>query len=514
MNSYLFFVTVTASLVGLLIGYQTGAFNIVLIMDAFRIFFKAYHWNGDVTDENGGYSTEISNNNEMMYRKLNIDTNKTNIENIISISATFGSFIAVCMTSLFGNKFGRQKSIMICIMIYICGALIEGLSPRYLQIFSIGRFITGFSLGIGSTLTPIYIAEISPAKIRGKLCSYYVLIASFGSFLGTVVTSITWYFTNVKPANLGIPRKDPYESINNFEWRFSFLIRIVPALIAAICVKFLPKSPRWLCLKNRDDEAAEVLSKLRGEPIYDASVQTELRAIQEDVATTTIRSTNLFGSVLRRRTFITILMQLFNSFSGLNIVMYMITFIFIEIGYTRFTSVVTYPVSMGVVGIISILPGIWTVDRFGRKNLLAIGSILMMIFELSTLFLYSKASDGVMYYYYAFGSALLCIMTHSSTWGLVPSIYQAEVFPIRVRIKGSIVGIISSYVFNYIISILGSSLLKMFRINAILIYCVVFIIAFLFSKFYIIESKSYMLEEMDERMSGKDYDYEKIENTV
>eukprot|EP00833_Pecoramyces_ruminatium_P004098 jgi/Orpsp1_1/1178130/evm.model.c7180000064165.1 len=418
------------------------------------------------------------------------------------------------MASFLGNRFGRKKTIMLSAYVFVLGSVIQCFTVHSWIIFCFGKLISGFSIGCISTLCPIYIAEIVPAKRRGKYISYNTLMSCFGSLIGTIITCIIWYYTNVNPKDLGIPRAKVDEPINNFEWRFSFLLQVILGIIVAICLKFLPCSPRWLCLKDRDEEALKVLSKLNGcSSTDDVAVQTELRSIQEEA--TSSRSTGigqLFGSVLRRRTFSTILMRLFQQFNGINIILYIQSHIFAEIGFTPFFSKFIEPIFFAIVTLISILPGMWTIDRLGRKNLLTIGSILMIFLHLISWYLYSKSSSGVVYKYYAVGAVLLFLIIYNSTWGLVPETYQSEVFPLRVRIKGAAVGNLSSLVGGFIISILGPALMMRYGTKILIFFAIICLIISVISKLFFIESKGYTLEEMDEKMSGKKYD--KMESTV
>eukprot|EP00833_Pecoramyces_ruminatium_P013240 jgi/Orpsp1_1/1187272/evm.model.d7180000056495.1 len=380
MNRYLFFAIVTASLSGFLAGYQSSVYSIVLIMDAFLIYFKIYTWNGEGKDKFGMPSSGY----EMIYRNLDYGEQGATLQGLFSYSNIIGAIIAYCMASFLGNRFGRKKTIMLSAYVFVLGSVIQCFTVHSWIIFCFGKLISGFSIGCISTLCPIYIAEIVPAKRRGKYISYNTLMSCFGSLIGTIITCIIWYYTNVNPKDLGIPRAKVDEPINNFEWRFSFLLQVILGIIVAICLKFLPCSPRWLCLKDRDEEALKVLSKLNGcSSTDDVAVQTELRSIQEEA--TSSRSTGigqLFGSVLRRRTFSTILMRLFQQFNGINIILYIQSHIFAEIGFTPFFSKFIEPIFFAIVTLISILPGMWTIDRLGRKNLLTIGSILMIFLHL------------------------------------------------------------------------------------------------------------------------------------
>jgi len=504
MNSFQFLVALTASFGGLLFGYEVGVMNVVLVMDAFRIFFKFHSWDGSALDEKGN---KITGNAEMWYRNLNEANNKATLEGMITSSFVLGALCGALTATYLGEKFGRQRTIMIGACIFTCGAIIQGLSIRSWIMIAIGRLITGLSIGCNGVLCPTYISEVAPANIRGTLSSCYQLMTTFGIIVAACINSIVWYFTNVKPEGLGQPRKNEWQEVNNFEWRFALLFQVVPGLGLATLMCFLPKSPRWLCSKDRDEEAVEVLAKLNAASTTDAIVQEELKAIQEDVAATRAAGSSSFGelfsSVIRRRTFITFLMQLFQQWTGINVIMYYQSQIYGEIGFTKFMSTVVLPIINNFVNFISTFPGMWGIERLGRKTLLVIGSIMMMIFHISTWAFSTQTSKGTMWQVLAVASIFLMVFSFAWTWGPVPWVYQAEVFPLRVRVKGSAVGTVSNFLNNWIIAFVGPALMKAWSTRTFLLFAAACLLAWLYAQFYVIECKGLSLEEMDAKMAGK-----------
>jgi len=158
MNSSQFLVVLTASFGGLLFGYEVGVMNVVLVMDAFRIFFRFFSWNGDALDEKGN---DIKGNEEKMYRKLEEAENKATLEGVITSSFVLGALCGALMATYLGEKYGRQRTIMIGACIFTCGAIIQGLSVRSWVMIAIGRLITGLSIGCNGVLCPTYISEVA-----------------------------------------------------------------------------------------------------------------------------------------------------------------------------------------------------------------------------------------------------------------------------------------------------------------------------------------------------------------
>ncbi|KAG4103129.1 general substrate transporter [Neocallimastix lanati (nom. inval.)] len=504
MNKFQFLVALTASFGGLLFGYEVGVMNVVLVMDAFRIFFKFHSWNGDALDENGKDTTDKA---KMMYRKLTEAGNKATLEGIITSSFVLGALCGALMATYLGEKYGRQRTIMIGACIFTCGAVIQGLSARSWIMIAVGRLITGLSIGCNGVLCPTYISEVAPAKIRGTLSSCYQLMTTFGIIVAAIINSIVWYYTNSSPAGLGVTRSDIWAEVANFEWRFALLFQVVPGLGLAILMSFLPKSPRWLCSKDRDEEAVEVLAKLNATSTSDELVQSELKAIQEDVAATRAAGSSSFGElfspVIRRRTFITFLMQLFQQWTGINVIMYYQSQIYDEIGFSKFMSTVVLPIINNFVNFVSTFPGMWGIERLGRKTLLVVGSLMMMVFHVSTWACSTQTNNGKVWQYLAVASVFLFVFSFAWTWGPVPWVYQAEVFPLRVRVKGSAVGTVSNFLNNWIIAFVGPALMKAWSTKTFLLFAAACLLAWVYSQFYVIECKGLSIDEMDAKMAGK-----------
>jgi len=527
MNKFQFLVAVTASLGGLLFGYEVGVMNVVLVMDAFRIFFRFFTWDGTGANDKGKRPEkgvkDVGNmivneadgsKEEIYYRNLVMTKNKSLLEGVITSSFVLGALCGALMATYLGEKYGRQRTIMIGACIFTLGAIIQGCSLRHWFVIAIGRLITGLSIGCNGVLCPTYISEVAPAKIRGTLSSCYQLMTTFGIIVASCVNAIIWYNTNVKPADLfdGSRQGKPSdENISSLEWRLALLLQVIPGLGLATFMSFLPKSPRWLCSKDRDEEAVEVLAKLNATVTTDTLVQEELKAIQEDVAATRAAGSSsfseLFSTVIRRRTYITFLMQLFQQWTGINVIMYYQTQIYNQMGFTKIMSTVVLPNINNLVNFLSTFPGMWGIEKLGRKTLLVIGSLMMMVFHIST-FVFSKftgddKNPNKTMQVLAVISVFLFVFSFAWTWGPVPWVYQAEVFPLRVRVKGSAVGTVSNFLNNWIIGFVGPLLMEHLKTATFLIFAAASFIAWIYSQFYVIECKGLTLEEMDAKMGGK-----------
>ncbi|ORX78425.1 general substrate transporter [Anaeromyces robustus] len=393
MNSFQLLVCVTASFCGLLFGYEVGVMNVVNTMDAFNIYFGLNKWDGSSVNEYGKNPAEDKdhpNATELFYRSLQEGTDKDWRSGMINSAFLLGSVLGALVATYFGEKYGRRNSIIVGACIFIVGIFLEAFSPANYLFISFGRIVAGIAIGLNSVIAPTYISEVAPAKYRGTLSSCYQLMTTFGIVIAAAINSIIWYKTNFKPeglANAKETRKGHEEDqLDNMEWKLALLMQLVPGIGLAVLMFFLPKSPRWLCSKDRDEEAAEVLAKLNATSSSDSLVQEELKAIQEDVAATRAAGSSsvseLFSSVVRRRTFITFLMQLFQQWTGINQIMYYQSQVYERMGFTKFTSTCVLPIINNLVNFVSTFPGMWGIEKLGRKTLLVIGAIMMAVFHL------------------------------------------------------------------------------------------------------------------------------------
>jgi len=230
------------------------------------------------------------------------------------------------MAPYFRKKYGSQRTIFIGVCSFIASAVIQAISSRQWMVIAIGRLITGLFIGCNWVLFPTYISEVTHVRSRDTISLEYYLFIFFGIILWLCINSFIWNCTNVKSESFDVERTDGFKPIDNLEWRLALVIQTIPGIVLAIFMSFLPKSPRWLCSKNRNEEAMEILAKVNNVSTLDPLVLKELKAIQKDVAATratgSSSSSEFFSPEIRRRNFITFFMQSFKQWTGINVLMY------------------------------------------------------------------------------------------------------------------------------------------------------------------------------------------------
>jgi len=577
MNGYQFLVAVTASCGGLLFGYEIGVMNVVLVMDAFRVYFKLYDWDGSmVNNKERDVSKDYTIDKTPMYRRVIENDNKPFLEGFITSSFLLGALFGAILSSLIANKYSSQRIIMISALGFSFGSFIQSRSFQSYIFLSLGRAISGLAVGCISVLCPTYLAEIAPAQIRNAVISCYQIMIALGIVIATVVNGIIWYTTNVRPDVNG---QDV--SIDNGEWRLAFLLQLIPGLFLALLTYFLPNSPRWLCLQSKDKDALKILAKLNDSSITDDLVREELRAIQDSITFANITGKSsykeLFKRNQRRCTYITFFLQFFQQWTGINSILYYQSQLYGGVGFSRIMSTVTLPIINNIINFFASLVGMWNVQRIGRKTLIISGSIILLLLNV-VLTTSSKHtldhlvplgpftgdcggdSDNLSYYspvlketfyvnnchrltYYCtdnhnvisydtednrYNNEVLDVVCHhvdqlrygkgnirrfifvvsiflftfvySSTWGPVPKVYQAEVFPLRLRVKGTTFSTVSHFITSWVVVLITPGLIKMWGLKFFMLFTATCFVALIFTIVCCIESMGLSKEEIEDEM--------------
>ena len=359
-----------------------------------------------------------------------------NLANAISgftiASALLGCIIGASAGGYISQNAGRKKGLQLAAALFLISAVGSAI-PDKMNILGTGvissfifyRVIGGIGVGLASMLSPMYIAEIAPAKIRGKLVSINQLAIIFGMLIVFFVN----YF---------IAKGQPQEWINQTGWRWMFASETIPASLFFIFLLFVPETPRFMVLKNNEAGASELLERLTGK----ANSKVVLAEIKESLVEK--RSPWLsYGGLL---IIIGILLAVFQQFVGINVVMYYASKIFINMGADTDTSLLQ-TIIVGVVNMALTIVAILYVDKFGRKPLQMMGALGMAA---------SMFGLGFTFYFNSLGIVSLIFMLSytaffAMSWGPVTWVLISEIFPNSIRGVMSI-AVASMWVANLIIS--------------------------------------------------------------
>ncbi len=329
-------------------------------------------------------------------------------------SALVGCIIGGSLAGFISQTIGRKNGLLIAAFLFALSAIGSSIPEKMnfmgfevINAFIVYRIIGGIGVGMASMLSPMYIAEIAPANMRGRLVSWN----QFAIIFGMLVVYFVNYF---------ISRMGSDQWLTETGWRWMFASETIPAVLFFVLLLFVPETPRFLVMKGRSEEAHVVLQKLSGK-IRAAVVIEEIKATLHEKKAPWLT----YGGLV---IIIGVLISVFQQFVGINVVLYYAPEIFRNMGASTDSSLLQ-TIIVGAVNLSFTVVAILTVDRFGRKPLMIIGALGMAI----SMFLL-----GMTFYMKSVGvGALIFMLTYTASfamsWGPVAWVLLSEIFPNRIR---------------------------------------------------------------------------------
>jgi SP family arabinose:H+ symporter-like MFS transporter len=381
-----------------------------------------------------------------------------------------GCIVGVMLAGAPADKYGRKKVLSTAALLFIVSALGTAAANSVL-VFVVFRVLGGFAVGIASMVSPMYIAEIAPAKQRGRLVSLNQLTIVIGILVA--------FFSNYLLVNTGE---------NN--WRWMLCVMALPALLFFVALFFVPESPRWLALKGKTKQALLILEKINGKEI----ALREMEIISNSLKNKSDGSFKaVFAPALRMPLIVGIGLAFFQQITGINTIMYYAPLIFEKSGLS-IDSAIYQTILIGVINLVFSLIAIYFVDKAGRKPMLVVGSFLMAIslLILSISFSYNLSSMITL------TAILLFIASFSSTLGPVTWVVISELFPNNVRGKAMSVSIVFVWITCFFVSLLFPILLeKIGGGNTFWVLAFFCLLSLLFNLKFTKETKGKELEEIN-----------------
>jgi len=340
-------------------------------------------------------------------------------------SALAGTIVGSMLAGIPGDAYGRRDSLRILAVLYFVSAVGCGFAWNWTALV-IFRVIGGLAIGGSSVLGPMYIAEIAPAKYRGRLVGLFQFNVVFGILIA--------YFSNYLMGIL---------NLGAAEWRWKLGIAALPAAFFLVMLFGIPRSPRWLAKKQRIDEAREVL-RITGEENYEQELQDIVASVDADHSA----GDSLFSSKYRFPIFLAVSIAMFNQLSGINAILYYLNQIFAQAGFNKVSSDLQ-AVAIGATNLIFTMIAMTLIDRIGRKKLLLTGAVgtALCLAGVAYVFL-SHSHENILV------ALLVCyIAFFAFSQGAVIWVYIGEVFPNRVRASGQSLGSFTHWLMAGIISL-------------------------------------------------------------
>ncbi|TFY58958.1 hypothetical protein EVG20_g7967 [Dentipellis fragilis] len=401
------------------------------------------------------------------------------------------AFIGCWLTDPLNRYFGRRGAIFVSATLSALTCVWQGVTNSWPHLF-IARFVLGLGIGPKSATVPVYAAECAPAPIRGALVMMWQMWTAFGIMLGYVADLVLYKVPN-KP------------HITGLNWRLMLASAGLPAFALMAQVYFCPESPRWLMSKGRYDKAYDSLARLRRSPLQAARDLYYIHVCLEAEAELTQNRNRFFELFTvprnRRATLASLIVMFLQQFCGVNVIAYYSSTIFTQASFTEIQALLA-SWGFGAVNWAFAFPAVWTIDTFGRRNLLLTTFPLMAVFLLMTGFAFWIPADSqarlavVALGIYLFGVA------YSPGEGPVPFTYSAEAFPLYVRDIGMSLATAWLWFFNFVVAITFPRLLGAFKPQgAFGWYAGWNLIGFVLILLFVPETKSLSLEELDQVFS-------------
>jgi sugar porter (SP) family MFS transporter len=391
-------------------------------------------------------------------------------------SIIIGCMIGCVLAGPLSSRFGRKKTLLLTAIVFLLSSLGCAMSHGLITFIEF-RIVAGIAVGAASMLAPIYIAELSPPRHRGKLVSLNL----FAIFLGQSTAFYSNYFLR------------DFGGDNN--WRWMLAVMAVPSFLLFASLLFAPESPRWLIAKHLREPALKILKRINGA----AEAERELKEIEESVRNETHGEfVECFRPGMLRILIIGILLAIFQQVTGINVVMYYAPAIFKSAGFGN-SSALLQTALMGMVNLTFSVVSMFYVDKVGRKPLMVIGSIGMSIamFLMAVTFISGHARGYFL---------LTCIMGYLAAFGfsLGPVVWVliAELFPNRVRSYAVAIATFALWGANFVVSLTFPYLLNSLRGYTFVIYGAMCVLCLLFVLKHLRETKGKTLEEIESEIAG------------
>ncbi|KAJ5633629.1 hypothetical protein N7528_001471 [Penicillium herquei] len=471
LNSpFVFGAALLASFGGFSFGYDQGVISLILVMPQFTDQFPEIASSSPNSGFNKGFLTGM---------------------------LELGAFIGCLAFPYLADRISRKWAISIATAFFCVGAIMQTASQTYDTLVA-GRFIGGIGVGTLAMGAPLYISEIAPPNLRGSL----MVLESVSIVIGAIVAYWITYGTRAMSGD--------------WAFRLPFLLQMMPALTVGCGIHFFPFSPRWLALRDRNEDSLQSLARLRRLPATDETVQVEWRGIiaedrfqkeillQEHPDTGPVMMEvkqwlDLFRSKYLKRTLVATAIPFFQQFSGINAFVYYAPTFFTSLGQTYNNSLILSGM-INICQLIGNIPILLYFDQIGRRRIAIVGAFLMAAPHLVMAGIYGKfssnwqAHQGVGW----FGVALIYVyvFAYALSYGPLGWVLPAEVFPSSKRAKGVGLAVAVNWLANFIIGVVVPQMLESLGWGTFLFFGLFCVAAGIFSFLFVPETANRSLEQI------------------
>jgi MFS transporter, SP family, arabinose:H+ symporter len=345
-------------------------------------------------------------------------------------SAMIACFFSPSFGGWLCDKLGRKRTLLLSAVLFGASSIGTAL-PRTMLEFNVFRILGGIGVGAACIVSPMYIAEISPAPIRGRL----VLLNQLANVVGALVSYLVAYLLSFSGA-----------------WRWMFGSTAIPVALFAIGLFFIPESPRWLVVKNREEEALDVLTRIGGR----VNAQSELQSIRESLVQETGKLRDLLAPGIRMALIIAVGLAVLQQLDGVTVLIFYAPMIMQQAGFPQASEAIRITMIVGIWNLFCTLAAVWLVDRVGRRPLLLYGTLGMAGGLICMgAFFYLHITGVLVPVILMVAVAAYCMSIAPVTW-----LIMSEIFPNRLRGTGMAVAStalwIASFVANLVFPVMTS----------------------------------------------------------
>nr|SIP56076.1 putative sugar porter [Yarrowia phangngaensis] len=433
----------------------------------------------------------------------------------ITASMAGGSLLSCCFAGMISDKLGRKPTIQIAAFWWMAGATIQCASQNMGMLIA-GRVISGIGIGIGSSQIPVFISELSPKRIRGRLVGCFQWAVTWGILIMFYISFGCSYINGVA------------------SFRIAWGLQIVPGLLLAVGMTFLDESPRWLASKDRWEESISIIRAINKNYGSEEDIMIEIEDLQEatriDQESKSVTIWDLFRKDSINRTMVGIWAQIWQQLTGMNVMMYYVVIIFKMAGYQGKSANLVASSIQYIINMVMTIPALLFIDRIGRRPLLIGGSILMMIWlfavagllatygtqmpnglpadpskdiaadAYTTILIEDKNKNA--------GKAIIAcsylfVASFAPTWGPGIWLYCSEIFPNKQRALANSVTAGANWAFNFALAMFVPTAFKNINWKTYIIFGVFCIVMTIHVFLLFPETKGKTLEEIDTMWAAK-----------
>jgi len=398
------------------------------------------------------------------------------VHGAVVASALYGTILGSLLGGYPADRFGRRATLIFIGVLYLVGSIWSATAPDVIS-FTGARVIGGLGIGMSTVAAPLYIAEIAPPRLRGRLTGMF----QFNIVFGIVIA----YVSNALLVDMGANA-----------WRWMIAVAAVPSALYTLLCFSLPESPRWILTMGETERALTVLRQIRpGASAQD--IEAEARSFVQPVGRKRMSLFSAWRSV-RLPIVLAFLIAFFNQMSGINAVLYFAPRIF-ELAGVGGSAAMLQSIGIGVTNLLFTLLGLWLIDRLGRRTLLLIGSFgyIASLSAIAYCFAQSRYQP-VPFLIFAF------IAAHAMGQGVTIWVYIAEVFPNQFRARGQALGSFTHWLFAALLTSFFPYAVSAFSPASVFaFFAVMMVLQLIWVCTLVIETRGVPLEEIEARMQAR-----------